>query len=76
MSTLFDIITVVAFLGLVLAFFLWTEQDTKTLMHFMVSGVVFAVANQIGNAGSTMFAAVLIAAGIIYAILMTWRRAA
>ncbi len=73
MTTLFDIVTVLTFLGLVLAFFLWTERDTRTLLHFMVSGVVLAVANQIGNAGSIVFGFILIAAAIGYAIMIGWR---
>jgi hypothetical protein len=75
MTTLFDVVTVTCFFGLVLAFFLWTERDTRTLMHFLVSGVVFAVANQVGNAGGSIFAAALIIAGIGYAALITLRPA-
>jgi hypothetical protein len=75
MATLFDVVTVTCFFGLVLAFFLWTERDTRTLMHFLVSGVVFAVANQVGNAGGSIFAAALIIAGIGYAALITLRPA-
>ena len=75
MSSLFDIVTVVCFFALVLAFFLWTAQDTRTLLHFTVSGVVLAVANQIGNAGSPLFGWVLIAAGLGYAVLVAMRPA-
>ena len=73
MATLFDIVTVTAFVGLVAAFLLWTERDTRTLLHFMVSGVVLAVANQVGNAGATLLALVLIAAGLGYAALIASR---
>jgi hypothetical protein len=75
MVTLFDIISVASFMGLVLAFFFWTERDNKTLLHFVISGAVFAVANQVGNAGQTIFAFVLLIAGIAYAVVMTWRPA-
>jgi hypothetical protein len=75
MVTLFDILSLASFIGLVLAFFFWTERDNRTLLHFVISGVVFAVANQVGNAGQTIFAFVLIIAGIGYAIVMTWRSA-
>lgn len=75
MSTLFDIVTVISFVGLVAAFFLWTDRETRTLLHLSISGVVLAVANQIGNAGNSMFAVVLILAAIGYAILVTWRSA-
>jgi hypothetical protein len=71
MVTLFDIVSVASFIGLVLAFLIWTERDTRTLLHFVVAGVVFAVANQVGNAGQTFFAFVLIIAGIGYAFVMT-----
>jgi hypothetical protein len=73
MVTLFDIVSVASFIGLVLAFFIWTKRDNRTLLHFVIAGVVFAVANQVGNAGQTMFAFVLLIAGIAYAVVMTWR---
>ena len=72
MVTLFDIVSVASFIGLVLAFFLWTERD-KTLLHFVISGAVLAVANQIGNAGHMAFAFVLIIAAIAYAVVVAWR---
>jgi hypothetical protein len=67
--TLFDIVTVVCFLGLVAAFFQFTQREPRTLLHMLLSGVVFAVANQIGNAGSTLLALALIVAGIGYAVI-------
>jgi hypothetical protein len=73
MVTLFDIISVASFIGLVLAFFLWTERDNRTLLHFVVSGIVLAVANQVGNAGHMAFAYVLIIAAIAYAVVVVWR---
>jgi hypothetical protein len=73
MVTLFDIVSVASFVGLVIAFICWTERDNRTLVHFVISGVVLAVANQIGNAGQTAFAFVLIAAGIAYAALVIRR---
>jgi hypothetical protein len=75
MATPFDIITVIAFLGLVATFFLWTDRDTRTLLHFLVSSCALAVANQVGNAGGTVFAVVLIVAGLGYAALISWRAA-
>jgi hypothetical protein len=75
MLTLFDFVTVAFFFGLVLAFFLWTERDHRTLLHFAISGIVLAVANQVGNAGQATFALILIVAGIGYAALMAWRPA-
>jgi hypothetical protein len=73
MVTLFDIVSVASFIGLVLAFFLWTKRDNRTLLHFVVSGTVLAVANQVGNAGQTVFAFILIVAGLAYAAVVAWR---
>ena len=67
MITLFDVITVTCFIGLVIAFFRFTEQDTRTLLQFLVSGIAFAIANQVGNAGSAALATVLVLAGVGYA---------
>jgi hypothetical protein len=75
MITLFDFVSVASFIGLVLAFFRWTERDTRTFLHFVVSGTVLAVANQIGNAGQTMFAFLLMIAGIAYVIIAVWKPA-
>jgi hypothetical protein len=73
MVTLFDVISVASFIALVIAFFWWTERDTRTLLHFVISGTVLAVANQVGNAGQTYFAFLLIIAGIGYAVIVAWR---
>jgi hypothetical protein len=73
MVTLFDILSVASFVGLVLAFFLWTKRDNRTLLHFVISGTVLAVANQLGNAGQTAFAVVLTIAAIAYAAVVAWR---
>jgi hypothetical protein len=69
MITFFDVLTVACFIGLVAAFFRFTNQDTRTLLQFLLSGIVFAIANQVGNAGSFVLAGVLVAAGIGYAFL-------
>lgn len=73
MATFFDVVTVTCFVGLVIAFFKFTEQETRTLVHFILAAVVFAVANQVGNAGSTTLAIILILAGSIYAVLVVKR---
>jgi hypothetical protein len=73
MTTFFDVITVTCFAGLVIAFFQFTHRETRTLVHYILAGVVFAVANQVGNAGSMVLALVLIAAGAFYAVLITRR---
>ena len=73
MTTVFDVVTVTCFVGLVIAFFQFTRRDTRILMHFMLSGIVFAIANQVGNHGSVLLASVLVVVGIAYAVLMTTR---
>jgi hypothetical protein len=70
MITAFDYLTIACFCGLVAAFFVWTERDTRTLLHMVIAAVAFAVANQVGNAGLTLFAWVLIVAGIGYGFLV------
>jgi hypothetical protein len=69
MITVFDVITVIAFFGLVLAFFFFSSGDTRTLLQFLLSGMVLAIANQVGNAGSVLLGGALIVAGIGYACL-------
>lgn len=73
MGTVYDIVTVVCFLCVVLTYFMFTEGGTKVLAHFMLPALAFAVANQVGNAaltagntGLNVLAIVLIAAGIGY----------
>jgi hypothetical protein len=73
MTTLFDVVTVTCFAGLVIAFFQFTDRETRTLVHFILAGVVMAVANQVGNAGSTLLASVLILAGVAYAVVVVRR---
>ena len=69
MPTFFDVVTVACFLGLVGAFFRFTDQDTRTLLQFLLSAVVLAIANQVGNAGSMFLAGALVVAGVGYALL-------
>ncbi len=73
MNTLFDVLTVTCFAGLVIAFFQFTGRETRTLVHLILAGVVFAVANQVGNAGSNILGFVLVVAGVIYATLIVRR---
>jgi hypothetical protein len=73
MTTFFDVVTVTCFAALVIAFFQFTDRETRTLVHFILAGIVFAVANQVGNAGSTILAIVLVLAGATYAFLITRR---
>ena len=73
MSTFFDVVTVSCFIALAIAFFQFTDRETRTLVHFILAGVVFAVANQVGNAGSTVLALILIVAGAGYAAVVSYR---
>ena len=73
MSTAFDVLTVTAFFGIVLAYFKWGQQDMGLLMRLLVSGVSLAAANQFGNAGAFLFGALLLVAGTGYAVF-TLRR--
>ncbi len=74
MTTVFDVVTVTSFVGLVIAFFQFTDRDQRTLLHFVLGGIVLAVANQVGNQGSALLAAILIVAAIAYVLVMTIRR--
>jgi hypothetical protein len=68
--TLFDYVTVACFLGMAGAFFMLTARQLRTLLHVMLAGVAFAIANQVGNAGYFIFGSILIVAGIGYAIIV------
>jgi hypothetical protein len=68
--TVFDYLTVACFLGLVMAFILWTEHDIRTLLHLLISAMAFAIADQVGNNGFSLFALPLIVAGVGYAVLV------
>ena len=70
MITGFDFLTVGCFVCLVAAFFLLTERDSRTLTHLFLCGIAFAVANQLGNAGSTVLALILIIAACAYAVFV------
>lgn len=73
MTTIFDIVTVTSFVGLVIAFFQFTNRDQRTLLHFVLGGIVLAVANQVGNQGSALLAIILIIAALAYVMIMTAR---
>ncbi|MCG2632706.1 hypothetical protein L6654_39585 [Bradyrhizobium sp. WYCCWR 13023] len=73
MTTFFDVITVACFIAMVVVFFQFTDRETKTLLQFMIAGLVLAVANQVGNAGSALLAMALIFAGATYVVLLARR---
>ena len=70
MATLFDYVTVACFLGMAGAFFILTAREPRTLLHLLVVGAAFAIANQVGNAGYTVLGLVLIIAAIAYAAMI------
>jgi di/tricarboxylate transporter len=72
--TLFDYVTVACFFCTVAAFFIWTRRDSRTLLHLLISGVAFAIANHLGNNDLPLFALVLIVAGAGYALLVVQGR--
>jgi hypothetical protein len=51
-------------------FLLLTVRRQRTLLHLLLSGIAFAVANQLGNAGYDLSGVILIIAGIAYAIII------
>jgi hypothetical protein len=74
METAFDYLTIACFAALVIAYFYLTKHEIRTLMHLMISAAAFAIANQLGNAGLTLFAAVLMIAGAAHAALVVKKR--
>jgi Na+/H+ antiporter NhaD/arsenite permease-like protein len=68
--TIFDIVTVAAFLTMAAAYFAWGNGNQKLLLHLLVAALAFAVANQLGNQGFELFATLILLAGIGYAILV------
>ncbi len=67
LTSFFDFLTVACFVCMAIAFFMLTERDIRTLLQLFVSGIAFAVANQVGNAGWTILALILVVAGVGYA---------
>jgi hypothetical protein len=66
--TLFDFITVCCFVGMTIIY-LWSSRDPRVLAQLVLAGIVFAVANQVGNSGETALAFAMIIAGAGYAVL-------
>jgi hypothetical protein len=72
-TTLFDFTTVACFLGMAGAFFMLTARQPRTLLRLLPAGIVFAVANQLGNADYIFLGSILIIAGIGYAAIVMWQ---
>jgi hypothetical protein len=73
LATFFDVVTVTCFVALLIAFFKFTDRSTRTLINFVLAGIVFAVANQVGNAGGTFLACLLVLSGVGFAFLTVRR---
>jgi hypothetical protein len=70
MATMLDFLSTACFAGVVIAFFQLTDRTVKTLMRLLAPGVAFAIGNQLGNAGYTSFALLILLAGLGYAGLI------
>jgi predicted branched-subunit amino acid permease len=75
MTTAFDFLTVACFAGLLITYFQFTQRDIQTLLQLTISGVAFAIGNQLGNAGLPIFALIVIMAGAGYGVLVVMRNA-
>jgi nitrate/nitrite transporter NarK len=64
MATFFDALTVACFIGLVAAFFVFTERDTSSLLRYMLSGIALAIANRLGNMGYEILGYILVIAAM------------
>ena len=67
MTTIFDYLTVSGFLIAGLAFLILTERDVRTLVRVLISGIVFAIANQVGNHGLTTLGIIFMAGAAAFA---------
>ena len=74
MVTWFDYLTAACFLGMAGAFFTLTELQPRTLVHLMLAGIAFGIANQLGNAGYVILGSILIICGVVYAAFVIWRK--
>ena len=75
MQTVYDFVTVICFICIVVTYFMFTEGGMKILAHFLLPAVAFAIANQVGNhAGNNVpmnaLAVILIVAGIGYTFII------
>jgi hypothetical protein len=75
MQTVYDFVSVICFICIVVTYLMFTEGGMKVLAHFMLPAVAFAIANQVGNhAGNdvpmNVLAVLLILAGIAYTFII------
>jgi len=69
-TTVFDFVTVACFLAMAGAFFMLTARQPRTLLHLLLAGIAFAIANQLGNHGYIVLGSTLIIVSIGYALVM------
>ena len=68
MVSLFDILTVACFAGLVIIYLTRTDQSPRKLGLFLGFGALLAVANQLGDHGYPFPAAALVAAAAVFGV--------
>ena len=73
MATFFDFATVGCFLVMAGAFFFLTARQPRTLLHLLLAGALFAIANQLGNAGYVFFGLILMTLGVGYSAVVIRR---
>lgn len=69
MSTIFDVVTVTCFFAVAMTYFQFTDRNPKELGHFILAGILFAFANQLGNNGQGGVAWALIVLGAGYIVV-------
>jgi hypothetical protein len=72
-ETQFDYVTIACFLAMAGAFFMLTARQPRTLLHLLVAGSAFAIANQLGNAGDVVLALILIIGAMAYSVIIIWQ---
>ncbi len=73
METQFDYVTIACFLAMAGAFFILTAREPRTLLYLLISGVAFAIANQLGNAGDIVLASIVIVGAMAFAVITIWQ---
>ncbi len=69
MSTLYDIATVALFFCVIAAYVFLTDRRPQALLRLLLTGLAFAIANQLGNLGLHFLAAALLVAGVVNAAM-------
>jgi len=69
MTTFFDALSVACFIGLVIAFFRFTERDMPTLLRYILSGIALAMANLLGNVGYVFLGYALVFSAMGFGLL-------